>query len=237
MLRYDSVTFSYGCRRGPVLDAFDWTVPPGRTVLLGPNGAGKSTLLALGADALRPQRGVVSTADGAGLRRLVGWMPQSIQPISGLSCREQVAYAGWLKGLGRRTAWQRSAGALDRVGLADLAERRPGSLSGGQLRRLGLAQVLVHEPGVLLLDEPTAGLDPAQRARFRQLVDDLAVPMLVSTHQVDDLSARFDTVVVLLTGCIAFQGSVPEFFALAPHGVAEGRRAEAAYFTLTGGEH
>jgi ABC-2 type transport system ATP-binding protein len=237
MLRYDSVTFTYGRRRAPVLDSFDWTVPSGRTVLLGPNGAGKSTLLAVGADALRPQRGTVSTVDGAGLRRLVGWMPQAIQPIGGLSCREQVAYAGWLKGLGRRTAWQRSADALDRVGLADLAERRPATLSGGQLRRLGLAQVLVHEPAVLLLDEPTAGLDPAQRARFRQVSDDLGVPMLVSTHQVDDLSAQFDTVVVFLAGRVAFQGSVPEFLALAPHGVAEERRAEAAYFAMTGGEH
>ena len=231
-LRFEDVSFAYvggwpwARSRTQVLAAFSWELPEGRPVLLGPNGAGKSTLLGLGASALMPAVGAVragglsssSRGDESGFRRAVGWMPRRVQGISGLTCREQVAYAGWLKGLTRGAAWDAAAGALDRVDLAAEAGRRSSELSGGQLRRLGLAQTLVHRADVLLLDEPTAGLDPNQRARFREVLRDVSdsTPVLVSTHQVDDLTDLFDTVVVIDHGHLRFTGTPGEFMALAP---------------------
>lgn len=240
-LTFEHVTFRYRRALPPVLADFSWHVPPGKTVLLGPNGAGKSTLLSLGADALRPARGRISLNDldatersqRPAYRRAVGWMPQHVRAVPGLTAREQVAYAAWLKGVDRRAAWNAALEALTWVGLTELARRKTSTLSGGQLRRVGLAQVLAHDAQVLLLDEPTVGLDPAQRARFRERLIGLPQerPVVVSTHQVDDLTELFDTVVVLEDGCIRFAGTVTEFMALAPSAVME-RRAEAAYAQL-----
>ena len=249
-LRFEGVTFAYGAgglRRGAgtrVFDNFSWEVPAGRTVVLGPNGAGKSTLIGLGASALMPSAGAVrmgSLSSSTGrerspFRRAVGWMPQQVRPIAGLTCREQVAYAGWLKGLDRRAAREAASVALDQVDLASEADRRTSQLSGGQLRRVGLAQSLVHRADVLLLDEPTAGLDPNQRARFREVLRDISrdVPVLVSTHQVDDLTDLFDTVVVMDRGRLRFSGTPAEFMALAPEGSSH--PAEAAYGALVAGD-
>jgi ABC-2 type transport system ATP-binding protein len=238
-LEFANTSFSY--RRGspPVMENLSWLVTPGRTVLLGPNGAGKTTLLALGADALQPTSGQVllgtlnprNRRDRALFRSAVGWMPQQARAIPGLSAREQVAYAGWLKGLSSNLAWTSALLALRSVDLESRAAEQTTRLSGGQLRRVGLAQAVVHAPQVLLLDEPTAGLDPAQRARFRELLANLpAQAVVVSTHQVDDLSELFDRVVVLLDGRIHYSGSVADFLALAEPGIE--RPAEAAYARL-----
>jgi ABC-2 type transport system ATP-binding protein len=228
----------------PVFEAFSWQTPQGRTVLLGPNGAGKTTLLSLGASALRPSRGRIVAGDLdssrrgdlRAFRRAVGWMPQQVRAVPGLTAREQVAYAGWLKGMRRSDAWSEALPALDRVGLADEANRRTSQLSGGQQRRVGLASLLVHDASLFLLDEPTVGLDPGQRSRFRETLRELAAdrPVVVSTHQVDDLTDLFNTVVVLDHGQIRFQGSVADFMALAPPG--DPHPAEAAYATLIDGE-
>ena len=249
-LRFDGVSFAYnagGLRRNlgtRVFDNLSWEVPDGRTVILGPNGAGKSTVLGLGASALAPAAGDVrmgalsATArrDRADFRRAVGWMPQQVRPIARLTCREQVAYAGWLKGLDRRAAWEAAGTGLDQVDLAAEAGRRTSHLSGGQQRRVGLAQILVHKADVLLLDEPTAGLDPNQRARFRDVLRGISrdIPVVVSTHQVDDLTDLFDTVVVMDHGRLVFSGTPAEFVALAPAGSAH--PAEAAYGTLVAGD-
>lgn len=245
MLSFNQITFHYRRPKRLVLDNFSWQAPTGRTVLLGPNGAGKSTLLALGADALRPVHGQMCVGslnaacrtNRAAYRRAVGWMPQSIRAVPGLTAREQVAYAGWLKGLSKASAWQASAAALAQVGLSELVDRKTSTLSGGQLRRVGLAQALVHGADVLLLDEPTVGLDPAQRSRFREILGALpsSHSVVVSTHQVDDLNELFDTVVVLDHGTIKFEGPVATFMAL---GSTTGeRRAEAAYTSLVSKEH
>ena len=249
-LRFDGLSFSYGSGglgRGPrtrVFEDFSWEVPAGRTVLLGPNGAGKTTLLALGASALMPASGDVrmgaissrSRRERAAFRRAVGWMPQQVRPIGGLTCREQVAYAAWLKGLDRRAAWEAAGEALERVDLAAEAGRRTSQLSGGQQRRVGLAQALVHKADLLLLDEPTAGLDPNQRARFRDVLREISkdMPVVVSTHQVDDLTDLFDTVVVMDHGRLPFTGTPEAFMALAPGGSTF--PAEAAYGTLIAGD-
>ncbi|WP_039628452.1 ATP-binding cassette domain-containing protein [Streptomyces sp. 769] len=231
---------SFMYRRGlPVLDGLSLSFGHGATVLLGPNGAGKSTLLGIAASALRPASGHVriggldtrSRKDVKEYRRKVGWLPQQVKAVAGLRVREQVAHAGWLKGMSRVEAWKASRRALDQVDLADLSTRRTTELSGGQKRRLGIAQALVHSAEVVLMDEPTAGLDPAQRATFRDLVARLSstVAIVVSTHQTEDLADIYQSVVVLDKGHVKHQGEVGSFLDLAPAGTSPERKAEAAY--------
>ncbi|MEV0590431.1 ATP-binding cassette domain-containing protein [Nonomuraea cavernae] len=207
----------FGHRRGSfVLTGLDFSLPEGRTVLLGPNGSGKSTLLGLAASLLRPRTGRVlyrgldpaRRRDRARYRSLVGWMPQEIRPLPGLTVREQVGYAGWLKGLSRREAWRRSLEALEVVELGTLADGPCAELSGGQLRRVGLAQTLVHDAEVILLDEPTAGLDPDQRERFREIVSRAGerAHLVVATHDITDLTGTYDSAVVLDTGGVGYAG-------------------------------
>ncbi|MEU9401478.1 ATP-binding cassette domain-containing protein [Streptomyces sp. SID4985] len=234
---FQATAFGYR-RRSPVIQDFTFSFPPGRTVFLGPNGAGKSTILSLGASVLRPQSGTV-THDGlrtdrrgdlAAYRRRIAWLPQQIESVPRLTAREQIAYVGWLKGMNRRDAWDASLDALRRVELADFADRKVHQLSGGQQRRVGIAQSLVHEAEVLLLDEPTAGMDPRQRRVFHEILGGLDQHVLLSTHDVADLEDTYDHVVVLNGGTVRFAGPVREFHALAPPGTASGRLAEAAYY-------
>ncbi|WP_068200961.1 ATP-binding cassette domain-containing protein [Isoptericola dokdonensis] len=244
MIQFDRVTYRYGRADRSVLDHFTWDVSRGRTVLLGPNGAGKSTLLGLGAGAFAPQHGSVHVpgvdrSQRSRARRrtwagVVGWMPQDVRAVRGLTAREQVAYAGWLRGLTRSDAWERAAAALEAVDLVAETDRQTSALSGGQLRRVGIAEALVPGPSVLLLDEPTVGLDPGQRARVRDLLVDLpgVQTLVVSTHQVDDLSEIFDHVAVLQRGALRFTGDVPTFLEHGDPGADVARRAETAFRTL-----
>lgn len=219
--------------------------PDGRVgILLGPNGAGKSTLLRLLVSAKSPTAGAVTcgelTLPGSGStlkqwRRRVGWVPQHIQPIPMMTTREQAAYAGWLKGMNRRDAERSAMTALERVGLTSKADEGASTLSGGQLRRLGIAAALVHDCAVVVMDEPTAGLDPHQRRRLHRLIAEMSdVEWLISTHQTEDLSLLEATVSVMTSGRITYQGSCDDFLAL---GDDEGSdRARAAYESLVGQE-
>ncbi|MFB7670147.1 ATP-binding cassette domain-containing protein [Kitasatospora purpeofusca] len=227
-LEFQRIEFQYG-RKARLFTGLDLRIDNPATVLLGPNGAGKSTLMALAASQLSPHRGSVGwhgvnpaagAGDRAAYRRAVAWLPQQITPVPGLSVREQVAYCGWLKGMSRAAAWQASAVALARVGLRELADRPGHRLSGGQLRRMGIAGCLAHHSELILMDEPTAGLDPTQRAVFRALVEELTseVNVIVSTHQTEDLAGTYRQVVVLDRGQVRFQGATEEFHALAAEG-------------------
>ncbi|MEU4068032.1 ATP-binding cassette domain-containing protein [Streptomyces wedmorensis] len=243
-LIFDHVSFRYG-RKTPVFNELSLRIDARATVLLGPNGAGKSTLMAIAASHLTPSSGSVTfdggTAKGrhqAAYRERVAWIPQQITPMPGLTVREQVAYAGWLKGMPKDAAWRASEDALRRVDLTRLAERKSNQVSGGQLRRMGIAGALTHRSELILMDEPTAGLDPTQRLVFRKLVDDLAdsVQVIVSTHQTEDLADLYTQVAVLAHGEISFQGSPADFHALAPTATGGREQAEAAYATLVGRE-
>ncbi|MGA5732452.1 ATP-binding cassette domain-containing protein [Streptomyces seoulensis] len=243
----DNVTYAYRRWSSPVLVDFTYALPTGLTVLLGPNGAGKSTLLKLAAGTAHPARGTV-TLDGTpstarSYRRAVGWLPQHVQPVPQLTAREYVAYAGWLKGMTTGAAHTQAAAALDRVNLLEQADVKTHRLSGGQLRRLGVAATLVHDAQVLLLDEPTAGLDLQQRRAFRDVLTSLSgeVSILMSTHDVQDLAEEADHVTVLHAGRLVQTGTAEEFLVHTPPGTAPGRAAEGAYTILldqvSGGAH
>ncbi|MFJ7423732.1 ABC transporter ATP-binding protein [Streptomyces uncialis] len=239
-IHLEQITFGYGRTKPPILRELTYAVTDGFTVLLGPNGAGKSTLLKIASGLHQPRAGSVRlgslhSRESAYLKR-VAWMPQTITPMTGLTAREQVAYTGWLKGMSKSDAWDAAVTTLKRVDMADRADVKAKQLSGGQLRRVGVACALVHGADVLLLDEPTAGMDPTQRRMFRDLILSLAtteVRVLMSTHDVADLAEEADHVTVLQHGRIAFTGTARQFLGHAPHDIPEARRAESAYAAVS----
>lgn len=177
-------------------------------------------------------------ASGKTLRRAVALMPQDVQVLPGVAVKDQIAYAGWLAGLPRREAVARAMEAVHQVELTDYAGEHGEHLSGGQRRRLGLAEVLVSPSELLLLDEPTAGLDPAQRQVFHQLLTSESLAgrtVVVSTHQLDDLGSAFDRVAILGHGRIILEASVADFQSAAE---ARGQTAQEAFSSLVhGGLH
>lgn len=127
--------------------------------------------------------------------------------------KEQVAYAGWLKGMTRADVHGRAEQVLDLVDLSPLTERHVSELSGGELRRVGLAQALIHKPSIILLDEPTAGLDPVEVAHFGMILSQMNdyVMLVLSTHRIADYFEHFDHVTVISTGEICYRGTAQEF--------------------------
>lgn len=238
---------TFGYSRAAVLARFSVSFSAGATVLLGPNGAGKSTLLGLLASIYRPQAGVVeltgvgTTTDRRSLRRYrgsVAWLPQHAGIFAGLTVREHVAYSGWLKGMRRHDAWSRSADALTAMDLQEFESHPATRLSGGQARRMQLAGALVHDARVVLLDEPTAGLDPLQQVRFGELVRSLPddIITIVATHDVNDLTDSFERVVVIDAGTLRFDGTVDAFTSTAPKDVDAHRRGLVAYSQIVKSE-
>ncbi|WP_416889382.1 ATP-binding cassette domain-containing protein [Microbacterium sp.] len=193
----------------------------GRTALLGPNGAGKTTLLKAIAGVVGYQGELVvggeavttSARRPASFRRAVGWLPQNVVPFPNLTVREHVAYVGWLKGMPMKRAWRRADQALDAVGLGSHRKDDASRLSGGQTRRLGIAGVLVHDAQYLLLDEPTAGLDPRERERLLEILRPIEAEraVLVSTHDTDSLIDAGTRVHVMSSGETRFTGPYAAF--------------------------
>ncbi|MFE0104025.1 ABC transporter ATP-binding protein [Streptomyces sp. NPDC059009] len=204
-------------RRTLALDSVDLALGTGVHGLLGPNGAGKTSLIRVLATVARPDAGRVELcgADMAGhrersaARRRLGYLPQEFGYYPGFTVREFVAYVAWLKEMpGERTAAAVER-AVERVGLADRIDAKVKTLSGGMVRRVGIAQAIVNEPDVLLLDEPTAGLDPEQRVAFRSLLQELgtAATVVVSTHLVEDVAAACTEVTLVEAGRVAYRGT------------------------------
>lgn len=186
--------------------------------LLGPNGAGKTTLMRIMTDLLAPSRGRVLCngrdihAMGADYRDLLGYLPQDFGVYPNFTAEGFLCYIARLKGLGRAAARQKTAELLELVGLTDRRKRRLGGFSGGERQRVGIAQALLNEPQVLILDEPTAGLDPQERIRFRGLLNRLGKDRLVllSTHIVSDVESAADQVILLRWGQVIGQGTPTE---------------------------
>ncbi|MBA2946407.1 ATP-binding cassette domain-containing protein [Streptomyces himalayensis] len=242
-LLLDRVTFRYHRWDRPVLSSFSYEVPgEGLTILLGPNGAGKSTTMSLLAGTVEPLAGRVLLKDSAltsasrEYRRHVAWLPQRVPTSRQLTAREYVAYVAWLKGENRTSVWERAGAVLDQVGLAEQSGQKTAKLSGGQLRRVGIACALAHDARVILLDEPTAGLDPHQRTVFRDLLRKVAarIPVLMSTHDIADLADEANTVSLMDRGRILHHGGTQSFLDHARPDAAPARQAESAYSVLMG---
>lgn len=174
---------------------FTATLTPGVWALLGANGAGKTTLMRMIAGILDPSDGQVLyngtplSEFGETYRAVLGFLPQDFGFPPEFSVRDYLLYAAALKGLDKQTSRQRVKELLDQVSLTEAARKKIRHLSGGMRRRVGIAQALLNDPEILILDEPTAGLDPGERVRFRNLLSELARDriVLISTHIVSDV--------------------------------------------------
>ena len=178
--------------------------------LLGPNGARKTTLMKMMVDILDPSSGEV-LLDGvrikeldAGYRDKLGYMPQEIGVYKNFSARKFLKYIAALKGITRKTADKKIEELLDLVGLKDVGKKKLGGFSGGMLRRIGIAQTLLNDPEILILDEPTAGLDPQERIRFRNIISELSENriVLLSTHIISDMEFIAGEVIIMRNGSI-----------------------------------
>jgi ABC-2 type transport system ATP-binding protein len=191
--------------------------------LLGPNGAGKTTLLRMMATVIAPTSGrlrLLGRDPGAygprrEIRRRLGYLPQNLGYYPGFTVVEFVEYFALLKDMPSGRVPGAVAAAVEHVGLGSKARARLRTLSGGMLRRVGIAQAIVNEPELLLLDEPTAGLDPEQRVAFRALMRELGqrATVVVSTHLVEDVGAACTEVALMDQGKIVFHGTPGELTA------------------------
>jgi ABC-2 type transport system ATP-binding protein len=211
--------------------------------LLGPNGAGKTTLLRMMATVVPPSSGrlrLLGRDPGAyaprrEIRRRLGYLPQSLGYYPGFTVAEFVEYFALLKEMPPGQVPRAVAAAVERVNLGGQARAKLRTLSGGMLRRAGIAQAIVNEPELLLLDEPTAGLDPEQRMAFRGLLRDLGErsTVVVSTHLVEDVGAACTQVALMDAGKIVFHGSPGELTALGEgSGAAGDAPLERGYSTV-----
>jgi ABC-2 type transport system ATP-binding protein len=196
---------------------------PGVVGLLGPNGAGKTSLLRMMATVIPPSSGrirLLGRDPGAygprkEIRRRLGYVPQNLGYYPGFTVVEVVEYFALLKEMPSAGVHHAVAAAVERMGLGDKAKAKLRTLSGGMLRRVGIAQAIVNEPELLLLDEPTAGLDPEQRVAFRAVLRELGqrATVIVSTHLVEDVGAACTQVALMDQGKIVFKGSPDELTA------------------------
>lgn len=220
MIEIKSLKKFYGKGSSAVqaLKGVDLTIGEGMFGLLGPNGAGKTTLMRILAGIINPSLGTavvegcdISTDDGKlAVKSMLGYLPQELGLYPDLTAREFIDYMAILKGMqGNHLRKQRVNEVLEMVGLDQNADRKLKGFSGGMKRRTGIAQALVNDPRILIVDEPTAGLDPEERIRFRNLLVDLATGRVVilSTHIVEDIAQTCSDLAVLADGRILFHGS------------------------------
>ena len=192
------------------LQQIDLTLGSGVYGLLGPNGAGKTTLMRIMTDLLAPSTGRVLldgqdiAVMGAAFRKKLGYLPQDFGVYPNFTAEQFLLYIARLKGLSKFEAKRQTDGLLHMVGLEDKKQKKLKDFSGGQRQRVGIAQALLGDPEILVLDEPTAGLDPEERIRFRGIISDLSQQKLVllSTHIVSDLEAVANEIILLRKGVV-----------------------------------
>lgn len=217
-------------------------IPNGMFGLLGPNGAGKSTLMRMLVTLMKPTSGKVYFDDlelsknRRQIRSMLGYLPQDFSFFSKLKTYEFLDYAARLSGMKsaavRRTAVDQM---LEEVGLFEARDRNANKLSGGMKRRLGIAQALINDPKIIIVDEPTTGLDPEERIRFRNLLSTIStrdVIIILSTHIVGDISSTCDNMALLNTGKLAFSGSPEDLVKEAEGHVWQIEATEAEYLEI-----
>lgn len=234
VLRCNEVTKDHGgsFRLGPV----SLEITSGVTCLVGPNGAGKSTFFRLAAGLEKPSSGAVTLESDESGSASLGYLPQEPELPRSATCEDFLHYVAWIH---RVPAGRRAGAVTQALALTNLTARRTAkarTLSGGMARRLGIAQALIHDPALILLDEPTVGLDPRQRIALRETVAKIAVGriVVVSTHLVEDIRGLADRVIVLSAGSVVFDGDVPELEERAEPDAPGDTDLERAIATLMG---
>ena len=194
------------------VDRISFNLTDGVTGLLGANGAGKTTLMRMMSGILNPTSGSVTT-DGIPVqteeyRALLGYLPQDFGYYPEFTAREFVQYIAALKGIEKKTAKKKTEELLETVGLSDVANKKIKTFSGGMKQRVGIAQALVNDPKILILDEPTAGLDPKERVRFRNLIGEIGKTSIVlfSTHIVSDIEHIAGNLLMIRDGQLIYEG-------------------------------
>lgn len=194
------------------VDRVSVTLEQGVVGLLGANGAGKTTLIRMICGILEPSSGMVSfngvNAGREEYRAMLGYLPQDFGYYPEFTARDFLLYFAALKGIPKRQARQRTDELLELVTLQDVAKKKIKTFSGGMKQRLGIAQALLNHPKLLVMDEPTAGLDPKERVKFRNILDTLGEESLVllSTHIVSDVEHIADEVLMMKDGQLIFKG-------------------------------
>ncbi len=217
MLEIKNLTKTYA---GDVkaLDDVSLDIPPGMFGLLGPNGAGKSTLMRTVATLQLPDSGTIQfgdvdvLAEPAGLRSKLGYLPQDFGVYPGVSAWDLLSHFATLKGVPKARLQETVSDMLELVHLFDKRHKAVSTYSGGMLQRFGIAQALLGDPTLIIVDEPTAGLDPTERHRFNNLLAEIGenVVVILSTHIVDDVADLCPLMAVMKSGKIAAQGETKE---------------------------
>jgi ABC-2 type transport system ATP-binding protein len=238
------VAFAYG--RHTVFDGLSWSAGTGITGLLGENGAGKTTLLRLLATVTTPSAGSIrvlgvdpdTDRHRRTVRENIGYLPQQARWAPSLTVDDFVTYFAWMRRVPRSKRARAVDQALEWTDLHLLRHRRLGQLSGGEYQRVMLSQALVHSPRLLILDEPTAGLDPAQRSSFRGVLTRLAstCTIVISTHLLEDVAEVADALAVLSAGGITFQGSPADLKKLGSATSDSSTDMERGFLRAIGGE-
>lgn len=220
VIEIQNLTKNYGKKQA--LSEVNLTIPQGMFGMLGPNGAGKTTLMKILTTLVKKTDGEVRICgvpveNSRQIRDMTGYLPQDFSMYGNMSAYEALDYLAVLSGMGRAERKARVPEALEKVNLLEKRRTKVRAMSGGMKRRLGIAQAIIHDPKVLIVDEPTAGLDPEERVRFRNLLCETAKDriVLLSTHIVGDIEATCENIAVLHQGRICFKGRVSELLSLA----------------------
>lgn len=211
-------------RKTRAVNGVNYTFRSGVYGLLGVNGAGKTTLMRMLTTLLNPTSGAI-TWDGEDIfkmdkefRRLLGYLPQDFGAYPDFSVQDYLMYISTLKGMKPAAARARVAQMLELTGMTQFKGKKMKALSGGMKRRAGIAQAVLNDPQILILDEPTAGLDPSERIRFRNLISELASDriVLLSTHIVSDVESAASQIILMKDGKFLVTGTAEELIASCP---------------------
>ena len=198
------------------LNSLDLVIPNGMFGILGRNGSGKSTLMNIIATILQPSKGTVTIngieiKNSQKIRQMIGYLPQDFDFYPNMKVSEVLYYLGFLSKINQTDFDKYVDLILRKVNLIDYKNKKIKSLSGGMKKRLGIAQAILHDPKVIIVDEPTAGLDPEERVRLRNLLSDLAENkiVIISTHIVSDIESTCNRIAILDKGSLVYKGDIP----------------------------
>lgn len=198
------------------LNSLDLVIPNGMFGILGRNGSGKSTLMNIIATILQPSKGTVTIngieiKNSQKIRQMINYLPQDFDFYPNMKVSEVLYYLGFLSKINQTDFDKYVDLILRKVNLIDYKNKKVKSLSGGMKKRLGIAQAILHDPKVIIVDEPTAGLDPEERVRLRNLLSDLAENkiVIISTHIVSDIESTCNRIAILDKGSLVYKGDIP----------------------------